>query len=226
MNKWFNYVLRSQIATAIMCVILGGFLIGMPDEILKVASTLFSVILICLGGIRIFMYMKDRDNGMMFSLLLGVLLVIIGCYLLSNPKIFGSILPIVLGAIILVDSLWTFDASIQMRRAGFARWPFMFVSSLVCVVLAVIMIVNPFKTMTIVVQFAGAVYLCNGIIDLIFILIMRNSAKILEKSTNVVVRETEAARRDGEILDAEVDASGRVIVEGSESDEDSNVIDM
>lgn len=236
MSKWINRIFKSQAVCAALCVALGIFLIATPEKFMNLVSMVISGAVIALGLVHVFLYLRNREQGFILDLLAGVVLTVIGIFLLVNPGIFERLLPILLGAMIFVDSFWTFQASWQLKKLHFVRWPWLLGSSVLFVVLAGVMIFNPFETMKLATIFGGVVFLLNGLVDIFFLLLLRNKDKVIAKMNEVMVMDANTARQTGEILDAEVDSSGHVIVEDVvveekvpyifEDDDDPDIIDV
>lgn len=235
MSKWINRIFKSQAACAALCVALGIFLIVTPEKFMNLVSMVISAAVIILGLVHVFLYMRNREQGFILDLLAGVLLTVIGIFFLINPEIFERLLPILLGAMIFVDSFWTFQASWQLKKLNFVRWPWLLGSSVLFVVLAAVMIFNPFETMKIATIFGGVVFLLNGLVDIFFLLLLKNKDKVIARMNEVMVMDANIAGQEGEVLDAEVDSTGHVIVEDVEVEErtpyffgndDSDIIDV
>ena len=108
-----------------------------------------------------------RKETIRWGIALGVLLVLLGLFLLVWTRFLVAVIPIVLGIYILVDSFTSLKKSLDMKALGFGRW---WISCLVAVVLAVcglVMIFNPFSTVEALVMFIGLGFLFDGIYTLV-----------------------------------------------------------
>lgn len=216
MTKWINRIFKSQAATAAVCIILGILLISMPEKFIKTVAFSVSLILLAIGLMHIGIYLKNKENGFIMDLLIGIVLSVVGIFLLINSDILIRILPIVLGSIILVDSFWTLQASLHLKKMNFVRWPWLFGMTVLFIVLALVIIFNPFETMRLATIFGGIVFLLNGLADVFFLLILKNKEKIVAKMNEIIIQDVQNAAVSGDVIDAEVSEDGHVVEEGIE----------
>lgn len=216
MTDWLKKMFRGQIPTSLLYVVLGICLIAMPLKSVQIICMVFGGILVLLGIYHMAGYLRSKEQGSILELLSGVLQLGLGAFLLFNPRIVMEMLPIFFGAIILVDSIWTFQACMEMRRLHFVRWGWLMGVTVVFAVLGIVMIVNPFKAEKMMVIFVGIVYLLNGLMDIFFLLFLHNKEKILNKMQEAMVVEARYAERAGEFVDAQVNEEGKVVVEDVE----------
>lgn len=158
---------NSLILSSLLYVVLGLVMLWMPGLSLGFACLLIGAVTIFYGVVRIVAYVRGGVNGDKLDLFVGVLLVLLGLFLLVWTRFLVAVIPIVLGIYILVDSFTSLKKSLDMKALGFGRW---WISCLVAVVLAVcglVMIFNPFSTVETLVMFIGLGFLFDGIYTLV-----------------------------------------------------------
>ena len=158
---------NSLILTSLLYVILGLMLLMMPELSLGFACLLIGGVTIFYGVVRIVAYVRGGANGDKFDLFVGVLLVLLGLFLLVWTRFLVALIPVVLGIYIMIDSFTAIKKSLDMKALGFQNW---WISCLVAGVLAIcglVMVLNPFSTVEALVMFIGLGFLLDGVYTLV-----------------------------------------------------------
>ena len=158
---------NSLILTSLLYVGLGLVLLMMPGLSLGFACLFIGGVTIFYGVVRIVAYARGGVNGDKLDLFIGVLLVLLGLFLLIWTRFLVALIPLVLGIYILVDSVGSLKKSLDMKALGFDQW---WISCLVAVALAVcglVMILNPFATVEALVMFIGLGFVIDGVFTLV-----------------------------------------------------------
>lgn len=190
MGERIGKILRGQIVTSIIYVLLGLCLICMPVESVNlICKLVFGIIMIAAGLYHILIYVMEKMNATVLDLFSGGILLVLGGFLFFNPQVVIKLLPILLGAFVLIDSIWTFKGAVRLKKRGSGMWKILLIGSLVFIGLGTAMIVNPFQVVRYTIMFAGWVLLCNGIVDFIFMIIIRMGMKELKKAVEEAAEE-------------------------------------
>lgn len=204
-----NNFLKGQIVTSIIYIALGACLAFMPVSTINViCKFVFGVLLIFVGVYHILIYIFEKLNSTILDLFSGGVLLVIGIFLFMNPQIVVKLLPILLGTFILVDSIWSLKGSLKLKKNGSGAWKFLLIGSLIFIGLGISLVINPFTMVKYTVIFAGVIFLCNGAVDLIYLILLRRGLKNLKQ-------EAEAVDADGEIIFDDADENGSVDAESS-----------
>lgn len=192
MAERIGKILRGQIVTSILYILLGLCLICMPVETVNIICKLvFGVIMIIAGLYHVLIYVMEKMNATVLDLFSGGILLVLGGFLFFNPQVVIKLLPILLGAFVLIDSIWTLKGAFRLKRRGNGAWKLLLIGSLIFIGLGIAMIINPFQAVKYTVMFAGWILLCNGIADLIFMIIIKRGMKELKKAVEEAVEEME-----------------------------------
>ena len=99
---------KSSICASIILMILGLLLIFQSEVTITTISYIIGAALIALGVLALIRFIKSAKNitEMNFNLdiIYGLVTVILGIVIITNPKAIASILPIVLGIAIVLNS--------------------------------------------------------------------------------------------------------------------------
>ena len=182
-----NNFLKGQIVTSIIYIALGACLAFMPVNTINViCKFVFGILLILVGFYHILIYILEKLNSTILDLFSGGILMVIGIFLFMNPQIVVKLLPILLGTFILVDSIWTLKGSRKLKKRGAGSWKFLLIGSIIFIALGISLVVNPFTMVKYTVIFAGWIFLCNGVIDLIYLILLKKGLKDLKQDVEAV----------------------------------------
>lgn len=229
MGERIGRILRGQIVTSVIYIALGLCLICMPVETVNIICKLvFGIIMIIAGLYHVLIYAMEKMNATVLDLFSGGILLVLGGFLFFNPQVVIKLLPILLGAFVLIDSIWTLKGAVRLKKRGRETWKLLLLGSLVFVGLGIAMIVNPFQTVKYTVMFAGWILLCNGAVDLVFMVMIRIGMKELEKAAEEAAEEAaegpDAAREWSIFKEEEVVSDQELkVVPDQTADDDAEV---
>lgn len=192
-----NNFLKGQIVTSLIYIVLGVCLVFMPVNTINViCKFVFGILLILVGLYHILIYVAEKLNSTIFDLFSGGVLMVLGIFLFMNPQIVVKLLPILLGTFILVDSIWSLKGSLKLKKRDAGSWKFLLLGSIIFIALGISLVINPFTMVKYTVIFAGWIFLCNGVIDMIYLILLRKGLKEIKQ-------DVEAVDADGEIISGE-----------------------
>ena len=197
MEEKKSKILRGQIPTSVFYILFGLCLALMPVETVNVlCKVVFGLVLIGAGVYHILIFVLEKDNSTILDLFSGVIVLVIGIFLFMNPTVVVKLLTLMLGAFILVDSIWSLKGSLKLKKRGAGSWKFLLLGSIIFIALGISLVVNPFTMVKYTVIFAGWIFLCNGVIDMIYLILLRKGLKEIKQ-------DVEAVDADGEIISGE-----------------------
>ena len=203
-----NNFLKGQIVTSIIYIALGACLVFMPVSTVNViCKFVFGILLILVGLYHILIYVAEKLNSTIFDLFSGGVLMVLGIFLFMNPQIVVKLLPILLGTFILVDSIWSLKGSLKLKKRGAGSWKFLLLGSIIFIALGISLVVNPFTMVKYTVIFAGWIFLCNGVIDMIYLILLRKGLKEIKQDVEAVDAEIISGEDSGETDDLDTEAS-------------------
>lgn len=194
-----NNFLKGQIVTSIIYIALGACLAFMPVNTINViCKFVFGILLILVGCYHILLYILEKLNATILDLFSGGVLLVIGVFLFTNPQIVVKLLPVLLGTFILADSIWSLKGSLKLKKRGSGAWKFLLIGSLIFIGLGISLVINPFTMVKYTVIFAGWIFLCNGVVDLIYLILLRRGLKELKQKSEAVDADSEIISDDAE----------------------------
>ena len=123
-NKRLRIAKYGCIVLSVLIGLLGAAMMAIPDFSLPLLYRLGGVLLIAFGCIKLVGYLS-RDLyrlAFQFDLAFGILLMTLGLVLLLRSHAPGHIIGILLGILILADSLLKVQTALDSRAFGIRRW--------------------------------------------------------------------------------------------------------
>ena len=203
MEEKKNKIFRGQLPVSVIYVLLGLCLALMPVETVNVlCKVVFGLVLIGAGLYHIFLFVFEKENATILDLFSGVIVLVIGVFLFMNPPVVIKLLTLMLGAFILVDSIWMLRGSLKLKKKGLGVWKAFLIESLIFVALGVLILMNPFSELKMTMQVAGWIFVANGGLDIIFYAILQHG---LKKEVEDVKEEDKPEKGPDKETDKETD---------------------
>ena len=159
---------KNSIAISLLLIILSLFLIIKPDESLIFVVKLFGCVLILNGIVHFITYFATsrKLDSFSFELVQGVVSLIAGIVLFVNPVLVNSILPFIIGAWIIIESIIKFQIAFNINSLT-SKWAVALVLSIVLFIAGLLIIFNPFGTAVTIARLCGIFLLISEVISLI-----------------------------------------------------------
>lgn len=177
----FTHMKKGMILSAVFYICIGVLMVAFPTEIALMLCYLFGGALALIGIVKIVQYFSARNvDSFLFQLdlVLGMLLLVISALFLLQPQAILSIIPIVIGIILLTDAIIKAQLAFQLKRVGYVRWWITLLLAALCMLASVLLITNPFRSNDILIIVAGASFIADGIMDLWSIFYIRKALKM------------------------------------------------
>ncbi len=172
MKEWLKSVKWNLILAALAYVVLGVVLLAWPDTTGNVLCTLLGILLLGYGIFQIIGFFTRGDEGWgsgAVYLLAGLCAVALGVFALSSPEKVLAILPVALGAVVVVDSCISLKRAFQLKELGMERWWIAALLAVVTLLFGLVVMFNPFQSALLVIRIVGGVLIYQGISDLVTI---------------------------------------------------------
>ena len=146
-------------------ILLGAAMILRPDISALAVCYLTGALCIAMGVCEIARYFSIGVIGILFrfDLIVGILSTLAGVLLLAHPTGALTVLPIILGFYIIIDSVFSIQAAIELRRFGLGSWGLNLLLGIVGAVLGVLMILDPFDGAAALMIYMGVSLLLAGV---------------------------------------------------------------
>lgn len=165
MRELLKRIKADIITTAILCIILGILVMVWPTQTTKLLCWILAAILILMGLSRIIAYLNDRMSGQ-FGLAAGIVLFMLGAWILIRPLSFAKIFPIVIGVLLLMHGLEDLKMTMEAKAGGDNIWWTLLVVAAVNILLGLFLVWRAFAAVQIAMVLMGAALVYDGVTDL------------------------------------------------------------
>ena len=206
MGEKINNILKGEIISSVFYILLGLCLILIPTQTVDViCKVVFGLILIGVGIYHIYIYIRGKAKATIMDLLSGVVVFVLGVFLFMTPSIVIKLLPWMLSAFVLVDSLWKFKGAFLLKKGGNGAWSVLLIGSLVFIVLGIVMLFGRFPKIMTLLIFSGWVLVCDGAADIVFYIIMKLALRKIAKKAETEKEDSDADSSDAVNETADMD---------------------
>ena len=157
------------LCSALLYMLVGFFLLKWPDRAIQIVCYAFGTITLVYGMTRLIRYAlkKNQEQGILsgLNLTIGIIMTGIGSFLLVSPSTVVSIIPIVIGIVIVIHSLTKIQQALEIKAVQYDKWWIMLIVSLVTAVLGIIIVFKPFSTAALMVKVIGIILIADGLMS-------------------------------------------------------------
>ena len=193
MKKVINKFLKSSIISSVSLIALGILLIFQSEVTIITISYIIGSILIALGviaAIRFIKHIKDISRSDL-DIIYGIVCIILGVVVIESPEAIASVIPFVLGLIIIVNSATKLQYSFELKKEKNDLWLSTLILSIIMVICGIVLIFNPFKGAVLLTRIVGIFILIYSILDLISTIVINNTFNKIKNSIEESVTEAE-----------------------------------
>jgi uncharacterized membrane protein HdeD (DUF308 family) len=199
MENFMSKFMRSSIFSSIALAILGVFLFFQSELTIVSIAYIIGAILVGIGIAAMIKYIANLNKNVKneLDIIYGTVTVVLGIIVISNPKAIASIIPFVLGLIIVISSATKLQYGLELRKSKSPLWSSTVIISLITLLCGVMLVINPFAGATFITKVVGILLLVYAILDIISTVrisrtvksIFNDNKQIEEKIADAVVIE-------------------------------------
>lgn len=180
MNKMINVFVKSTIITSLFLLALGILLIVKSDATIMMVSYVIGAVLIALGVLAIINFLRSKSELYHLDIVYGIVTIILGVLVIENPKVIGSIIPFVVGVGILINSGTKLKYALDLKDNKEEVWKYTLIVAIISAILGVLLVFNPFKATSLIVQIIGIVICVYALLDIVSTILLKK--KFTKKS--------------------------------------------
>lgn len=198
--------------TAAFEIIFGVLLFKDPETFTKTVLMLFGIMLLAFGVVSLIRYFKANREGTSFfnSIVLAgaIVALVIGAICSFAPGAIialFTVIAVVYGIMLLITGVLKCQTFFAGRGLGI-KVPFLvLISAVVTVVCGVVIIMNPFESAHVMLQFLGIALIAQAVLDLVALVQLILLKKAVEEAVNEVNTAAAAAVADANASFREAD---------------------
>lgn len=181
------------VISAVLCILLGIVLVVWPDLSMQVVCTAIGAILLIGGGVRLAVYFSVKDGSVyaQMNLIMGIILAVVGVWILLQPDKVMAIIPIIVGIVIVLHGINNLQQALTLFKEKYDKWWVALILGLLTVGFGVLLICRPFEALETVVMMIGIFLIYDGISDIWIVSRIYRMAKVLKQEAEALDVEAE-----------------------------------
>lgn len=158
----------SWIVLAVLYILLGISLAVWPDVVMSVICYAFGAILLLYGVFAIYGFYRRKEHkaSSLLTLFLGIVSAALGMIMIIYPATVQSVIFVILGLYIVIDSILNIRRILGMRRLDYSKWKIHLVLSITAAALGGFVACYPLLAETTIFRSVGFILIFVGGTDL------------------------------------------------------------
>lgn len=200
LKKQFSKLWWGSLFTSLIFFVVGLMLVIKPSTIITLISMIVGIAIIIAGIFAFVKYFKGKEKQTVFrfDFIYGVICMVCGILLVFNPEAVASILPLVLGIWMIVNSMMKIEYVLSLKDKEDKSFLVTIVLTVISLACGILFVFNPFKGATILTQILGFVIMAYALMDII------NSC-LLKKSFKQKTDKKDLSKIEGSVKDAVIE---------------------
>lgn len=184
MGKLVSKIYRSSLISSIGLVILGFLLVFQSEATIISISYIIGGVLVAIGVLALLKFVKNIKENIKgeLDMVYGVVTIILGIIVITNPHAIASIIPFIVGFIIIINSAKKLQYSFELKKAENRLWKSTMIIAFITTICGVALILNPFKGAEFITKIVGILILIYAILDIISTITIRNIFKQIHEA--------------------------------------------
>lgn len=174
-----------SLISSVAVLLLGLLLFFKSSLTLMGISYVFGGLIIAIGVLAIIRFISNNhsDISNQLNIVYGIVCIISGIFFIEKPAIIGSIIPIVMGIGIIINSSLKIQQSFNLKSLNNNYFLWSFIMALLSLVCGVVLLFNPFKGAVIITKVIGIFLAIYAILDICNTIVLKKSGVSINIST-------------------------------------------
>lgn len=192
MKQFFKNLKVGMLLSGLISIALGLVMICLPE----IVETTLRFVLgggLTLFGILEIVFVFVKPNGLLSAgrIIPGVLSLAVGLVFLFRFDTFVSLLWILLGISILTDGIYKLQYAFELKAAAVKNWWINLLISFSSLLMAAVLMIQPFDLQNAMTVFAGILLAVNGVFDVVCTVLMSVYAKRMRGVSTILIQDAE-----------------------------------
>lgn len=210
MRKLLKQIKWETMLTSLFYVILGVVTVAIPETMVRTLGYLVGSLFILAGAVSMICYLL-RDASRNYDrndFGYGLVGIAVGVLFLYKVEWITSLVPVILGILVLASGCVKLQHVIDMKRLGCGNWIAVLIVAVINVIFGAVLIANPFSTVILLFQLVGVGLIFSGITDCITVVYVAGRMKdfldrvqAVDSTFTEAVEEEKGNRAEGKYRD-------------------------
>lgn len=200
MRDFLRRIKADFLFSSMLCILLGVVFIIWNKSVLNMLGSVLAIVMIVIGAIYLCsFFLSIVTNGL--SVVMGILVLAVGIWFLAQPSVVMSLIPIVIGVVLLFHGIRAIKETIEAKKYGFDAWSANLVLTLISVILGFFCVFDAFGMMEKATIVVGIILIYNGVSNIWISASATHAARDYERRNETVdvnfVEDEEHNETDG-----------------------------
>lgn len=200
MRDFLRRIKADFLFSSILCIVLGIVFIVWNDGVLNLLGSVLAIGMIIIGAVYLCsFFLSIVTNGL--SVVMGILVLAVGIWFLAQPSVVMSLIPIVIGVVLLFHGIRAIKETIEAKKYGFDAWGANMILALISVILGFFCVFDAFGIMEKATIVVGIILIYNGVSNIWISTSATHAARDYERRNETVdvnfVEDEERNETDG-----------------------------
>lgn len=176
------------VISAALCILLGIVLVVWPGLSMQIVCTAIGAVLLIGGGVRLAAYFTAKDGSVysQMNLIMGIILAVVGIWILLQPDKVLAIIPIIVGIVIALHGVNNLQQAATLYKEKYDKWWVALILGILTVGFGVLLICRPFEALDTAVMLIGVFLIYDGLSDIWIVSRVYRIAKVLKKESDAL----------------------------------------
>ena len=177
MGNFISKIFKSSILGSIGLIILVTLLVFKSEATIISISYIIGGILVAIGALAILRFIKNtKEKGKRdLDIVYGIVTIILGIIVIRSPHAIASIIPFIIGFIIIINSATKLQYSFELKKNNNDLWKSTMILAFITTICGLILILNPFKGAEFITKIVGILILIYSILDIVSTITIKNT---------------------------------------------------
>lgn len=168
MERILKRIKANVMVSALICVALGVVLVVWPGLSVTVVSMAIGIVLVLNGISRLMNFVFGRDDSVFsqMNLIMGIIITVIGGWILFQPGTIIAMIPILVGIIIVIHGINNLQQTVSLCQSRYDKWWVALLLALLTIGFGILLIFNPFAAIDTLIRFIGVFLIYDGVSDI------------------------------------------------------------
>ena len=159
---------KTKLIAGIVSAVLGGVLLFWPGLTMGLICQFVGAALGITGVLTAAVFFtQPKDSPFRAaSLIAGIPLALLGLFIFLRPSFLIEFIPIVVGAIVLLDGIMNLLETFDLMKQKYSKWWISLIFAALTITMGILLIMRPFGVAKFVMQAIGVIMLYNGLSDI------------------------------------------------------------
>lgn len=186
--KLLKKLKTNVVISAALCILLGIVLVVWPGLSMQIVCTAIGAVLLIGGGVRLAAYFTAKDGSVysQMNLITGIILAVVGIWILLQPDKVLAIIPIIVGIVIALHGVNNLQQAVTLCKEQYDKWWVALILGLLTVGFGVLLVFKPFAALDTAVRLIGVFLIYDGVSDIWIVSRLYRTAKTLKQEADAL----------------------------------------